>query len=69
MAFFVVFAVLFLGGVVLVFFASPLFAFTPVQWGFALFITLSVGLFAAWELRCLLRAQKDAKRRRRAHVR
>lgn len=66
-AFFVVFAMLCLGGVVLVFFAEPLFALTPLQWGFALVVTVSVGLFAAWELRCLLRAQRAA-RRRRAHV-
>ena len=62
LAFFVVFTALFAGGVFLTFVAAPLFALTPLQWGIALFITLSVGVSAAWELRSLLRARRSTDR-------
>lgn len=65
LAFFVVFTALFTGGVFLTFVAAPLFGLTPLQWGIALVITLSVGLCAAWELRCLLLARRSARHRTR----
>ncbi|MDQ1083766.1 MULTISPECIES: hypothetical protein [Microbacterium] len=57
-AFFVVFTALFLGGMMFTLFAAPLFGLTPLQWGIALSISVVMGLFAAWELRCLLVARK-----------
>ncbi len=61
LAFCLVFTALFVGGVILTFIAAPLFALTPLQWGIALVITLSVGLSAAWELRCALLARRSAR--------
>ncbi len=65
LAFFVVFTALFAGGVFLTFVAAPLFGLTPLQWGIALLITLSVGVSAAWELRCLLHARRATDRQDR----
>jgi hypothetical protein len=66
LAFFVVFAVLTAGGLFATFVAAPLFGLTPLQWGIALVLTLSVGLSAAWELRCLLLARRSRGRRDRS---
>lgn len=63
LAFAIVFTALFVGGVILTFVAAPLFALTPLQWGFALVLTVAVGLSAAWELRSLVLARRSRRRR------
>ncbi|WP_314452033.1 hypothetical protein [uncultured Microbacterium sp.] len=65
LTFLIIFTALFAGGIVVTFFAAPLFALTPLQGAVALILTLFTGSAAVWELRCLVVARRHRRRSER----
>lgn len=61
LTFLIIFTALFAGGIVVTFFAGPLFALTPLQGAVALILTLLTGSAAAWELRFLVVARRPGR--------
>jgi hypothetical protein len=66
-AFLSVFALLFIGFIVLAVMSAPVISFTRFQWVVVGVLTLSSGISAAWELRVVLlmrKAREDASQSR-----